>query len=103
MVSSPTLGGEALSVGHSRERCAERRRTFLKALLTGRWLSAHRVATCLVILARDIVGTWGTSGFKVATTNGPEIPQVWLEHLWNTKYGPRSGSVALRRRSVLRE
>lgn len=82
-------------------RDVPRRRTFLKALLTGRWQSAHCVATCLATLAKDIVGTWGTSEFKVVTTTGPETPHVWLEHLQSTNYGPRSGSVVLRQSSVL--
>lgn len=48
----------------------------LKALLTMKWLSAHCVATSLVILARDIVGTWEMSVFQ-------EAPEEWLEDPWN--------------------
>lgn len=43
VVSSHTLRGETLSVGHGRERRAEKAGVF-EALLPERWLSAYRVA-----------------------------------------------------------
>lgn len=42
--------------------------------------SAHCVAIGLLTLARDILGTWETSEFKVVPTTGSETPLVWLEH-----------------------
>lgn len=72
-MSPATPKGEAHSVEHGRDRS-------LKALLAKRWLSAHCVASGLVTLARDIVGTWEISVF-------PEAPEEWLEHPWNTEAG----------------
>lgn len=53
--------------------------------------SAHCVAIGLVTLARDMLGTWEISEFKVIPTTGSETPLMWLEHPWNIEYGPWSG------------